>query len=662
MNTSLCTWSPHMLLACFFTIIASGQTIPPKEFGQELTGFIPCGVAEHTQYLLQKGINLPQNEFEEWLKPKAANEELKRWQKNSSGEDEIFIIPVVVHIIHNGDAPGINENISDEQVMSQITVLNQDFRRLADTRGFNTNPAGADVGMEFRLAQRDLHGLKTSGIIRHDYTEHAGEGWQMAQIEETIKPQTQWDPEKYLNIWVVDRIYHVSGYPLAGYAQFPLQSGLEGLNYESLADTDGVVIAAAYFGSAEIYPQGYYNSSFVFGRTAVHEIGHFFGLRHIWGDGNCSATDYCDDTPSSSGPNTGCPNGEDSCDTPGYDMIQNFMDYTSDACKNVFTQNQKDRIMAVMANSPRRVLLKSSLTWIPPDLKDNDAVLEITGSTECGTLWPEISIRNTGNNVLTSAVINYSVDGVNHEEYVWNGSLGYGEQDIIRLLPQNAADGPHFFMAGLTIVNTVDIPSTELTHKTYEFAISPNFATDGVLIKVTSPILRNAVYWELNDMNGVLIERSTFQSNKSAEWQVALDSGCYNFSFADVNREPVDFDFETGTFQVWTKDGKIVTYGGGHVTTGYNFNFGVSNISGSGLSDSITAYPNPTRDVLTIALSNSATPDRYTIYNGFGQAIMEGEVGGASSIKIDATAYKSGLYFVKLEKGNEIATVKFVKD
>lgn len=647
-----------MLLACFFTIITSGQTVNPKQFGQQ-TGFIPCGAVEHTQYLQQKGISLSQNEFEEWLAPKAVGEKLKRWQKDSSGEEAIVIIPVVVHIIHNGDAEGVNENISNEQVMSQITVLNQDFRRLENTRGFNSNPVGADMGIEFRLAQRDPLGLKTSGIVRHDFFGQAGESWTMTQLEEIVKPQTQWDPDGYLNIWVVGSITHTSGYPLAGYAQFPMQSGLEGLGYDNLAVTDGVVIAAPYFGSAELHTAGFYRSPAIYGRAAVHEIGHFFGLRHIWGDGDCSATDYCDDTPSASGPNSGCPNGKDSCESPGQDMIQNYMDYTADACKNVFTQNQKDRLMAVLEYSPRRHLLKSSLTWIPPDLKDNDAILEIAGVVECGALWPEIIIRNTGNNELTTAVINYGVDGSNTQEYFWTGSLGYGEQEVIRLLPQNETDGEHAFTAGVKLVNTNEVAEVEYVN--HEFSISPDFVADGILIKVDSPVLSRAVYWEINDLNGVLVERATFQSNKSAEWNVALQSGCYTFSFADVAGEPVDFDFNTGTFQVWTKEGKIVTYGGGRVNADYSFNFGITNISPASLADSIIVYPNPTEGELNVALSNSVTPDRYIVYNGFGQAIFKGEVGGVPSFKIDASSYNGGLYFIKFEKGEESAMVKFIR-
>lgn len=225
------------------------------------------------------------------------------------------------------------------------------------TPGYNTNDVGADVEIEFCLAQVDPNGLPTNGIDRVNLGQSS---WGESNIENTLKPSTIWDPTQYFNIWVCNFGSDLSG--VLGYAQFPSSSGLSGVsNNAGSADTDGVIIGYEFFGSSNIYPQGNYSYPYDEGRTTTHEIGHALGLLHIWGNNYnnnaCSYSDYCDDTPASNGPNSSC-SQHYSCTS--YDMIENYMDYTNDACMNTFTQNQKERILAVMENSPRRASLKTS--------------------------------------------------------------------------------------------------------------------------------------------------------------------------------------------------------------------------------------------------------------------------------------------------------------
>jgi hypothetical protein len=89
--------------------------------------------------------------------------------------------------------------------------------------------------------------------------------------------------------------------------------------------------------------------------------GIFFGLRHIWGDddGLCNGSDYVNDTPNQGGENTGCPSHPQvSCALPQCSRI--FLDYTDDACMNLFTVEQIGRMTTVLENSPRRTSLLSS--------------------------------------------------------------------------------------------------------------------------------------------------------------------------------------------------------------------------------------------------------------------------------------------------------------
>lgn len=259
----------------------------------------------------------------------------------------VYTIPIVVHVVHNGDAVGVNENISDAQILSQIDILNKDFRRL-NTDASNTPAAflglAADVGIEFCLAQRDPSGNPTNGIHRYN----GGQvDWTQSEIESILKPATIWDRDKYINIWVVE---FESSITINGYAYLPFPP----------ADVDGIVVKHEAFGTigTAVFPSNG-------GRTLTHEMGHFFNLSHIWGDDlGCTLDDGISDTPQQQANNFGCPTYPNitgtgaSCSDPNGSMFMNYMDYTNDACMNLFTQGQKTKMLAALLG-PRSALLSS---------------------------------------------------------------------------------------------------------------------------------------------------------------------------------------------------------------------------------------------------------------------------------------------------------------
>jgi len=268
----------------------------------------------------------------------------------------VITIPIVVHVVHKGEAVGTGSNLSLLQIQSQIAVLNEDFRKKVGTPGFNNSPVGADIEIEFCLSPVDDKGntLAEPGVHRYNGGQDT---WTRAQIDGTLKPLTIWNPNSFYNIWTLK--FGGEDANLLGYAQFPDGSGLPGLPDASGEKTDGVVIQYTSFGSTDKGTFPIMSPPYNKGRTLTHETGHFLGLRHIWGDGAC-ATDYVDDTPTQSSESRGCPTNRTACDGVTPAMVQNYMDYSDDACMNIFTNGQKARIVAVMNLSPRRSTLKSN--------------------------------------------------------------------------------------------------------------------------------------------------------------------------------------------------------------------------------------------------------------------------------------------------------------
>ncbi len=289
-----------------------------------------CGTMQDLENRMQQDSGLAQRmaDIESFTARKVQELETSRISGN------IITIPVVVHVLYRASS----ENISNEQIQSQLNVLNRDYRRTNSDRN-NVWSQAADAQIEFCLAKVDPSGRATSGITRKysSKTEWSSSANRMKNTSQGgVSP---WDTRQYLNMWVVNKI---SGGTL-GYAQFPGGSRA----------TDGVVMGHEYFGSTGTakFP---YNK----GRTTTHEVGHFLNLRHIWGDGACGASDYVSDTPSAEAANYGCSTNKSSCGSR--DMVQNYMDYSDDACMNLFTSGQKNRMRAVLLSGGSRSSLGAS--------------------------------------------------------------------------------------------------------------------------------------------------------------------------------------------------------------------------------------------------------------------------------------------------------------
>jgi hypothetical protein len=243
-----------------------------------------------------------------------------RLGQRSGHRTGVTLVPTVVHVVWNLES----ENISDEQVQSQLTVLNADFRRTnADASSVPEVFAGLtdDARVEFRLAEIVRVQTESVAFSDDDGVKHTASGGSNA-----------WPSADHLNVWVC-----TLGGGLLGYAQFP----------GGPVDTDGVVVLNTAFGTT-----GTAAAPFDRGRTATHEVGHWLNLNHIWGDDGtgCNGTDFVDDTPNQAGPNVGTPEFPHvSCDNaPNGDLFMNYMDYVDDAAMMMFTAGQVVRMQATL--------------------------------------------------------------------------------------------------------------------------------------------------------------------------------------------------------------------------------------------------------------------------------------------------------------------------
>lgn len=345
--------------------------------------------------------------FEAWMSARKAKYSSAR--ENASGQ---YRIPVVVHVIHNGEDLGVGGNIPDAQIISQIAVLNKDYNRLnadATSTPAEFRSVAGVMDIEFVLAKQTPEGQATNGIVR---AKGSKTSWAMTD-DATLKDISYWAAEDYLNIWVVN----LSG-SLLGYAQFPVSSTLDGLTGTSTDRlTDGVVIDYTTFGSADDGSFPSMDNVYDKGRTATHEIGHYLGLRHIWGDvSQCSGVgDYVADTPYQRSSTNSCPTGSQTDCTSTHKMYQNYMDYTYDACMNLFTQGQVERMVTVMTNSPRRNSLPLSNGLIEPVAfglnLELTSIVRPAGTSCPGQVTPQILVTNNGFSSINSAQIKLTVNG-----------------------------------------------------------------------------------------------------------------------------------------------------------------------------------------------------------------------------------------------------------
>jgi hypothetical protein len=419
-----------------------------------------------------------------------------------------YKIPLVIHVL---DAKNALTQITDEQIYAAIKNLNENYRKVAGTKG---DGKGVDVTIEFALAVRDPQGKCTNGITRRDMTTNAkymaaGTTSNSDGISDvTLKTFDLWDQTKYYNIWLVSEIDNNNGASgTQGYAYFASSHGQ--------AKDGTVILVNAFKNKNDI--------------TLPHELGHAFNLYHTFEgdvDGkscptntNCNTNgDLVCDTPPHMRSKSDCVIGTNTCDggSSTENFIRNYMDYSSNDCANMFTEGQKTRMLAALTVTRKSYLEENgNLSLVPPASPTIDFIasntLVCTGSTvnlnariACvpnsflvGTVWTNISFQWTlsnGGTVLTSTNQNPSFQLTTEGEYDVTLELNtsFGTQSMVKKSFIIVASQP----------KTACVPKSTNVSNYWNCVTNVNFNT----IDNNTSIYNNVAHTDFSCSHGTVVE------------------------------------------------------------------------------------------------------------------------------------------------------------
>lgn len=571
----------------------------------------------------------------------------------------IITIPVVIHVIYR--TSNSIENISDEQIISQLEALNKDYRHLNEDRMSTPSVFKAfssDCEIEFKLAKRTPSGKATSGIMRYPTSRLTpwGKNDEVKMAEKG--GVTPWNASKYLNIYVC-----CIGGGVLGYSTMP----------GTTTQYDGVVIDYRYFGT-----KGIVVAPFDKGRTATHEIGHWLNLRHIWGDKNCG-DDSVSDTPVQEGPNYGCVNyPHKSCGNQVTgDMFVNFMDYTDDACMNMFTIGQKARIQAIFANGGvRSALMYSDALNAPGEYCAAPTGISINAITIDGATvkW-----------VASEGVNEYNL------EYRAKGNVEWNTINV-----KNSASA--------TLANLI-------SKRTYEYRIKSVCASS---ISDYSSISTFTTLSLTNDCTDIYESNNTFKTAKSIPLNTTITALIDNPQDNDyfiINNEMPRRDIKVSLFNMpldydvrlyneknqlvgsSTKNGKadeqiilhnapigmyyvrVYPYSGSSATQCYSLNVDIGSLEYLRDNESYTSnkintigkvklFPNPATEYLNIELETvyegNAVVQILDLTNREVFRMNENISKNVTTFKVDVNKFRDGIYMVVIHYGTKTQCQKII--
>lgn len=609
-----------------------------------------CGTMEHLHEVMQQNPLIEQKMHE-------IEEHTRRFETAGSSERVVVNIPVVFHIVYRNST----QNISDAQIQSQLTVLNNDFRKLnADASLIPSAFTGVAADMEFNfcMAQRTPSGAAFNGINRVASTRTSAFGTNDAVKSASTGGTPGWDPNQYLNIWVCE-----IGSSILGYATFP---------GTATSTTDGVVIDYRYFGTT-----GTATAPFNKGRTATHEVGHWLNLRHIWGDATCGS-DLVNDTPTHNTANYGCPSYPhySTCTGAPIEMTMNYMDYTDDACMYMFSAGQKTRAQALFATGGSRAAMLSSQACTPPS----------GGGTTCNTpaSLGSSSITTTTATVSWGAVsgaLSYNLEYKTAAATTWSTFNTTGTSVNFTGLTASTtynwrvstvcASGSSAVSASQSFTTTSAVTCTDAYESNNSISAAKTIALNTNVQAIISSST-DKDYFRFNNTTSARNIRVTL-SNLPADYDMRLYRGNSQVGISQNSGTTNETIIYNNTLAATRYNVYVYGYNGAFVSGAcYTLRAEISGTSflrdaGEELADeaelsyeALQVYPNPSNGVLNIRLQPEGDlRQTVEVYNNLGQKVESFELEfskDSPAALITLNDLSDGLYYVRVFDGEQVQT------
>lgn len=453
-----------------------------------------------------------------------------------SAEETIYVVPIAVHVIHKGEPIGTGTNISDAQIYSFVTGLNEDYSKQP---GSNGDGNGVSTPFRFELISKDDAGNFTTGIFRKNGAElsqaYANDGIYYngkGESESVVKSWSRQNNQHCYNFWIVSEIGgNNGGSGVQGFAYFPTTSIVDGT--VQLYNATGVRPKNWSHQMGANFNLKSYTS---LNRTGTHEFGHAIGLFHTFQGNSCTEVNcamqgdrVCDTPPTIQNSNGNMP----ACG--GTQQVENYMDYTNEKFKNMFTAGQVERGTMVYENSRNEFITSTAL--------DNRSMMVTTAQIQivsprkiiCNTSKTllEVHVTNTGSNRINKIEFQCNINGAISRfewygaiapagDYNWNTigikhlSLQTSQQITVEIVSIN--DNP------TSISDTIDVVVP--TNAPYK-------------VDVVNDVSMGQISWDIvkADTLEVVYENIPYENFKAGQFisqNICLPDGNYIFTLTDI--------------------------------------------------------------------------------------------------------------------------------